>query len=100
MKRLKVQNPIIFLVITSLVAGLTIYLGTGPAFSIQDLLRTKTQPVTKTIAIPKITPKRGLPPTAINIPKIGKNLPIKIAHVTDNTWDLFTDALSWLSTSA
>lgn len=40
------------------------------------------------------------PPTAINIPKIGKNLPIKLATVRGNDWELFDDAVAWLSTSA
>jgi len=40
------------------------------------------------------------PPTAIAIPKINKNLPIKPAVVHGNNWSLFDDAVAWLSTSA
>lgn len=55
----------------------------------------------KTVVTPTPTPKKEIiPPSAINIPSIGKNLPIKPATVRGNDWDLFDDAVAWLSTSA
>jgi LPXTG-site transpeptidase (sortase) family protein len=40
------------------------------------------------------------PPTAIRIAKINKELPVQAALVHDNQWDLFSNAVAWLSTSA
>jgi LPXTG-site transpeptidase (sortase) family protein len=93
MKFPKPQNSTIFLAIICAVAGLTVYFGTGALMA----HKPKTVPVSPT---PAFIPKSDGPPTAINIPKIGKNLPIKIATVHGNDWDMFTDAVAWLSTSA
>ena len=57
-----------------------------------------TQPLTNAPAAPSPDPTQ--PPTAINIPEIGKNLLVKPAYVHGNTWDMFDDAVAWLSTSA
>ena len=100
MKRLKVGNPTVFLGILSVVAGITIYLGTGPAISIKNLMWTKILPRPAPSPAARPTHAAKQPPTAINIPKIGKNLPIRPAHVVGNTWDLYDDAVAWLSTSA
>lgn len=91
MKIPKPRNPTIYLAITCIVAGLTVYGVTGISFGKQ-----KTTP---SLITPTVNPK-PIPPTAINIPKIGKNLPIKPATVRGNNWDMFPDAVAWLSTSA
>lgn len=108
MKLPKPQNTSVFLVIASLVAGITVYFGTGVLFSPEkQVIVFKTQTtVTPTISTqsatalkPTSTTARNIP-TAINIPKIGKNLPIKPATVHGNNWDMFPDAVAWLTTSA
>ena len=54
----------------------------------------------KTVTIAPSPNPQNTPPTAINIPKIKKNLPIKSATVHGNNWDMYGDAVAWLSTSA
>lgn len=101
MKPLKRHNTTVFLLIASMVVGATVYLGTGPIISIGRRILGKTQPIIT--PFPSVLPSPQvihLPPTAINIPKIGKNLPIKSATVHGNNWDMFSDAVAWLSTSA
>jgi LPXTG-site transpeptidase (sortase) family protein len=57
--------------------------------------------LSSTPTAPKPTAKKEIVvPSAINIPSISKNLPIKPATVRGNDWDLFDDAVAWLSTSA
>lgn len=78
----------------SIAAGITVYFGSGTLLSRKSELIHKTEPVSSgKPSVPKI------PPTAINIPKINKNLPIKSASVSGNTWDMFPDAVAWLATS-
>ena len=96
MKLPKPQNTTLLLVIVSLVAGITVYLSTDALFSQKFRISSKIAP-TPTSAP---TPAPKSPPTAINIPKISKNLTIKPAQVNGNTWDMFPDAVAWLSTSA
>ena len=81
-------------------AGVTIYFAPNGIVSIQQLVSTKSPASAAPSPTPHLSRVPKQPPTAINIPKIGKSLPIKPAHVTDNTWDLFDDAVAWLSTSA
>lgn len=100
MKLPKSYNTTIFLIIVSLIAGITVYFATGPVISIGQQILTKIQPAITPIPSLSPTPKSKLPPTAINIPKIHKNLPIKSATIHGNDWDLFGDAVAWLSTSA
>jgi LPXTG-site transpeptidase (sortase) family protein len=91
----KPQRIPVFVVILSIVTGLILYYGTGAIFSYRTKLLTKPASfpiVTRTIS--------KIPPSAINIPKIDKNLPVKIASVSGNTWDMFPDAVAWLGTSA
>jgi len=90
MKLPKPHNTTVILMIVSLIAGVTVYLATGP----RQVTITLTPPVS-----PAPSATLG-PPTAINIPKIHKNLPIKPATVRGNEWELFGDAVAWLSTSA
>ncbi len=101
MKLPKPHNTTVFLVIVSFVAGVTVYFATGPVISIGRLVLTSRRaPITPTPSVSP-APRATLgPPTAINIPKIHKNLPIKPASVHGNEWDLFGDAVAWLSTSA
>ncbi len=102
MKLLK-PNTTIFLVIVSLVAGVTVYFGTGQVISVGRWIRAKTQATITPTPFPSLSPTSKsipVPPTAINIPKIHKNLPIKPATVQGNDWDMFEDAVAWLSTSA
>ncbi len=100
MQFLKSRN-IIFLFILSFVVGLTVYFAIGPVISIGRIILTKTQAnISPTLSLytkPQVIP---VTPTAINIPKIHKNLPIKSATIHGNNWDLFGDAVAWLSTSA
>ncbi len=113
MKIPKPQNTSVFLVIVSVVTGLTVYFATTAIVSIQSWISRNAQPhqvsLTSTAtASAKLTsavtkqPSYSSTnvPTAINIPKINKNLPIRSAHINGNTWDLFGDAVAWLSTSA
>lgn len=101
MKLPKPHNTTVFLVIVSLVAGVTVYFATGPVISIgRRILTNRQATITPT---PSVSPAPSAilgPPTAINIPKIHKNLPIKPASVHGNDWDMFGDAVAWLSTSA
>ena len=99
MKLPKPKNVPLFLAILSLVTGVTVYL----ALSVVPYLLTHmgprakpTQPLTNAPAAPSPDPTQ--PPTAINIPEIGKNLLVKPAYVHGNTWDMFDDAVAWLST--
>lgn len=99
--KLPKPNTTIFLVIMSLVAGVTVYFGTGQVISVGRWILAKTQPtITSTLSLSPTSKSIHLPPTAINIPKIHKNLPIKSATVRGNGWDMFGDAVAWLSTSA
>jgi LPXTG-site transpeptidase (sortase) family protein len=108
MKFPKPQNTILFLVIVSLVAGITVYFGIGLLFSLyRQVKASKTQtnitPTVSTQSATNVTQTSTAAqniPTAINIPKIGKNLPIKPASVHGNNWDMFPDAVAWLATSA
>lgn len=101
MKFPKPHNTTVFLLVVSLIAGITVYVGTGQVISIGRWVRTKTQAhITPTQSESPTSKATNGPPTAINIPKIGKNLPVKLATVRGNDWDLFGDAVAWLSTSA
>lgn len=88
------QVAIIGIVILSIFAGI----GTFAFLNYKIfLIRSNRQIAVKPTPTPK---KERVAPTAINIPSIGKNLPIKPATVRGNDWDLFDDAVAWLSTSA
>jgi LPXTG-site transpeptidase (sortase) family protein len=101
MKLPKPYNTTVFLLIASLVAGIWVYLGTGQVLSISRWIRTNRQATITPAPSVSPTSKATLgPPTAINIPKIHKNLPIKPATVRGNDWEMFGDAVAWLSTSA
>lgn len=79
----------------SIAAGVIVFFGTGV------LLSRKSGPVPKTAPVSSSKPSvPKIPPTDINIPRINKNLPIKSASVSGNTWDMFPDAVAWLATSA
>lgn len=58
---------------------------------------TKNMPV---YVAPTATPITKLPPTAVRIEKIKKDLPVQAALVNGNEWDMFDNAVAWLSTSA
>lgn len=99
--KLPKSRSTILLLIVSLIAGITAYFATEPVISISQLILSKTQPtITPTLSLSPNPQTKRFPPTAINIPKIRKNLPIKQATVHSNNWDLFDDAVAWLSTSA
>lgn len=100
MKLAKPYKTTIFLIIVSLIAGVTVYFATGAVIFINQQILAKIQlTITPTPSLSPIS-KIKLPPTAINIPKIHKNLPIKPATIHGNDWDLFEDAVAWLSVSA
>lgn len=83
----------------SFAVGGGVFVLTDPSF----LAHLKPAPkvaVLKPSAIAQTSQTSDSPPTAINIPKINKNLPIKRATVHGNNWDMFGDAVAWLSTSA
>ncbi len=101
MKLPKPQNTTVFLVIVSIVAGITVYFATCPVISIDRRTPTnRLASIMPALAVSPTTKTTLGPPTAINIPKIHKNLPIKPATVHGNDWDMFGDAVAWLSTSA
>jgi LPXTG-site transpeptidase (sortase) family protein len=91
MKFPKIHDTKVFLSVISLIVGIVVYLGIGRQTNIKlDLFPPS---FSSSISI-------RVPPTAINIQKIGKNLPIKPAIIHGNDWELFDDAVAWLSTSA
>lgn len=103
MKLPKSHNTTVFLVIISLFVGVMVYLGTGQIISIGRRIYAKTQANLTPNLSPSLSSSsksKHVPPTAINIPKINKNLPIKSATVRGNDWEMFGDAVAWLSTSA
>jgi LPXTG-site transpeptidase (sortase) family protein len=91
MKFPKIHDTTVFLSVISLVVGIVVYLGL-----------IKQTNITRNLFPPSFSDSISIrvPPTAINIPKIGKNLPIKPATIIGNDWELFDDAVAWLSTSA
>lgn len=94
MKRRRRYITLASILVISILAGICTY----ATIQSKVFLKRKQTIVT---ANPTPTPKKNLvAPTAINIPSIGKNLPIKPATVRGNDWDLFDDAVAWLSTSA
>jgi len=58
--------------------------------------KTTVTPLMETI----VTPAPKFPPTRIRIPKLEIDLAVKSATVSGNTWDMFDDAIAWLSTSS
>jgi LPXTG-site transpeptidase (sortase) family protein len=58
--------------------------------------------IENTIILPPISsgPLAKQQPTSIYIAKINKDLPIQAALVHNNEWDMFDNAVAWLSTSA
>lgn len=89
------RYTVIGIVAGCLLSGGLAFILSNPKFLAQ--FRHDSAKNTKATPTPQ---RRRDPPTAINIPKINRNLPIKPAEVHDNTWDLFSDAVAWLSTSA
>lgn len=100
MKFPKFGNTILLLIV-SLIVGIIVYIATGPIISTGQLILSKIQPtIAPSLSLSQNPQAKHLPPTAINIPKIHKKLPIKQAVIHNNNWDLFEDAVAWLSTSA
>jgi LPXTG-site transpeptidase (sortase) family protein len=97
MKLHKPQHTLPFLAIVCIVCGITVYFGTGTLFLMKQRFSNNSA-----VLIPSQSPTPRIygPPISITIPKIGKNLPIKPATVRGNDWDMFDDAVAWLSTSA
>lgn len=83
---------ILYGILVSLGVGFAVYvfLGLGPVAKAPQPIKAVVSPAQKPVKIA---------PSAIDIPKIKRNLPIKSAKVTGNNWDLFDDAVAWLSTS-
>jgi sortase (surface protein transpeptidase) len=96
MKLPKLRKKSIILIIACVVTGIVVYLGTGVFLS--PKFRNVSNKTSDSSTNKPLSSK--IPPTAINIPKIGKNLVIKSATVSGNNWDMFPDAVAWLSTSA
>lgn len=94
MKWTRKHTALVSIVTMSAIAGIVTFAILNP----KVFLPSKTS---LSVATPSPIPKKELvPPSAIYIPSIGKNLPIKPATVRGNDWDLFDDAVAWLSTSA
>lgn len=80
------------LLIVSLLVGVGVYF----------LLAPKPQhAVLSPIAETQVAaPTQKIPPSQIRIPSLSLDIPVKSASVNGNTWDMFDDAIAWLSTSA
>lgn len=63
-----------------------------------DFKKFTISPLGEIIVTPTQTPK--IPPTRIRISKLNLDIAVKAATVSGNTWDMFDDAIAWLSTSA
>ena len=101
MKLLKRQNIPVFLATVSLVSGLTLYVGLSVVPYLATHMGPRSKPTKALANLPTApTPDPTAPPTAVNIPEIGKNLTVKPAAVHGNTWGMFDDAVAWLATSA
>lgn len=96
MKHINLRHKKVLLVLTCSLVGVVVYLASGFAKSYPP---PQSNSISNLPQPPKAVIAEGVP-TAINIPKIGKNLPIKPATVRGNDWDMFEDAVAWLSTSA
>lgn len=82
----------------ALLVGVVTYLLLSPKIlSFIKNFNKKSEPAPIVVESPPVI---LYPPTAINIPKINKNLQVKPATVNGNDWDMFSDAVAWLSTSA
>src|SRR5260221_14763013 len=94
------QKHILIVVVVATCVGLGTYAAIGVLFLPHKAMQAKQVSIAPS---PKPTPidtSENLPPISINIPKIQKNLPIKPATVHGNDWDMFPDAVAWLSTSS
>lgn len=76
----------------------SLLVGVGVYFLTANFQKSMISPIGEIVATPAITLK--YPPTRIRIPKLEANLTIKSATVSGNTWDMFDDAIAWLSTSS
>lgn len=97
--KLPKPNNTLFLFFVSLIIGITVYFATEPIISINRQMFDQSN-ITPVLSLSPSPKALNLPPTAINIPKIHKNLPIKPATVRGNDWDIFSDSVAWLSTSS
>ena len=81
--------------LVALVVGVTVYRILISGILVQSQT-TSSKPTTDN-SVNIITKQ---PPTGIHIARLSKTWPIQAANVQDNTWDMFDDAVAWLSTSA
>lgn len=87
-------------VVLACIIAISILAGVS-TFVLFRVQRSQSNKASQKVIDAKPAPKKEkVPPSAIHIPSIGKNLPIKPATVRGNDWDLFDDAVAWLSTSA
>lgn len=91
------QNVIPFLFL-SLSSGVLVYILLGAASPNTKPVPVPTNPVVTVTTTPVVETKH--PPVAIRIPAIKSELPVQAALVHDNQWDMFDNAVAWLSTSA
>jgi LPXTG-site transpeptidase (sortase) family protein len=97
MKLFSRKHIIIGVVVGSAAAGVLVYSLTNPSIWKKKSIAA---PTTEKISSPSAVRNPTAPPTSVNIIKIKKDLPIKPATVRGNDWDMFGDAVAWLSTSA
>lgn len=91
------QNAGPFLLLSG-ISGVLVYILLGAASPSSTLIPVPTQPVAEVTVAPVAETK--YPPLAIRIPSITSDLPIQAALVRDNQWDMFDNAVAWLSSSA
>lgn len=81
------------LLLVSILVGFGVYFVLTANFK-----KFSISPLGEIIATPTQIPK--FPPTRIRITKLNLDIAVKSATVSGNTWDMFDDAIAWLSTSA
>lgn len=81
------------LLFASLLVGLGVYF-----LLTADVKKTVVAPLGDIQPVTTVAPK--FPPTRIRVPKLDLDIPVTAATVSGNSWDMFDDAIAWLSTSA
>lgn len=86
-----------FLVVLSILVSLGVY---GLFVASEWSLEKSVETVAPIAQYSSPTPTTKIPPTRIRITTLKKDLPVQAALVRGNDWDMFDDAIAWLSTSA
>lgn len=97
MKLPEIHDKNLFITVCSLITGLTVFAGMSYGTARARVYHPAPREIKRATVV---TRKIAGPPTAINIPKIHKNLQVKPAQVSGNTWGMYDDAVAWLATSA